>query len=200
MSLVINTEPAAEPVTVQECKDQGRITTAAEDTLLGRYITAARRQVERITNRQLITATWDLYADSFCDPQYFRMGALQIPRPPLQSISLIEYVDSAGATQTWASTNYRVDIKSNPGRVTTEYPATWPTIRPVTNAVHVRFVAGYGAAGSAVPPEIKHAMILLVVHWYDNRALISDTVGEKASLPFAVNALLSSYRIGLLAA
>ncbi len=55
------------------------------------------------------------------------------------------------------------------------------------------FVTEIGVALAApVPAPVKHAVILLVSHWYSAR----EAAGEKPSAPiaFGVNALLQPYR------
>lgn len=132
------------------------------DPDLTRLIVAARVSAERITRRALVTQTWDLFLDAF--PGW----ELGVPKPPLQSVSSISYVDTNGTAQTLASDQYLVDIKGEPGRITPAYGLTWPSTRAQNNAVTVRFVAGYGAAG-AVPDGIKNWMLLRIRQLYDNR-------------------------------
>lgn len=50
MEIKIITDLASEPVTVAEVRDYLRITTTAEDTLLGELITDARERLEKFTN------------------------------------------------------------------------------------------------------------------------------------------------------
>lgn len=55
------------------------------------------------------------------------------------------------------------------------------------------YVSEIGVAVAApVPAPVKHAIILLVSHWYNAR----EAAGEKPSAPiaFGVNALLQPYR------
>jgi uncharacterized phiE125 gp8 family phage protein len=61
------------------------------------------------------------------------------------------------------------------------------------DAVTIEFTAGYGAAASAVPAEIKQAMYLMIGHWYENRESVNvgNIVNE---LPFAAQALLEPFQ------
>jgi uncharacterized phage protein (predicted DNA packaging) len=43
-----------------------------------------------------------------------------------------------------------------------------------------------------MPPEIRQAILILVSHWYDNRALVSKD--RQQEIPFAVSALIANYR------
>ncbi len=82
-----------------------------------------------------------------------------------------------------------------PGRVTTVYGGTWPASMEDNDAVVVTWWAGYGAAGSSVPAAIRHAILMLVGYWYENRSTV--LVGSISKpLEFAVESLLSSQKWG----
>lgn len=180
--------PATEPVSLVEAKLHLRVDATDEDTLITALITAARQLVEEETWRALVTQTWDYVADDW------PMGdILALPRPPLQSVTSITYVDEDGVTQTIAAADYIVDTYQN--RVVLAEGAEWPSddLYP-TSAVRVRYVAGYGAA-SAVPGPIKSAMLLLIGHLYENREAVASGAGvASAELPLGVRALLAPYR------
>ena len=182
------TGPAKEPLTLEEAKAHLRVQNAAGDALIGRLIKAARHWAETYTARALITQTWELGLDRF------PVGEIEVPRPPLKSVESITYIDSVGGTQVLAAGKYRVDADSEPGRITPVQGGAWPTTRAVTTAVTVRFTAGYGAAGSHVPEDIRQAMLLLVGSFYEHREDI--VVGETAvRLPRGAEALLNPYRM-----
>ncbi len=181
-------------------------TNTTADPELVSWTTAARMFCERFTHRSLITTTWDLGLDAF--PWYAPAGytteaqiganAIWLPQAPLQSVTSVSYVDTNGDTQVWSASNYTVDTPSGPtagpGRVIPAWSLYYPVTRTVPNAVTVRFVAGYGAAGT-VPAPIKSAMKLLIGLWYANR---EAGVLERASadiLPMGVDALLWPYKV-----
>lgn len=170
MTFVVVTAPAVEPVTVAEAKTQARISGTVSDTEIGVMIKAARQYAELELRRWIITQTIDAYFDKF--PLVFEL-------PPLQSVSSITYVDNNGNTQTLAADQYRVDSKSQPARITEAYGVSWPATQNVTNAVTVRFVAGYGNA-AAVPECIKQWILMRVEHYFDNRGpnIVGDSVVE----------------------
>lgn len=128
------------------------------DPELARMIASARAEAEKELGRYLVTQTLDAYFDDF--PRYCNK-AFPDPcfrLPPLQSVSAITYVDADGTTQTLAADQYTVDAVSQPARITPAYGVSWPATRAQTNAVKVRFVAGYGAA-AAVPACVKDWML-----------------------------------------
>jgi len=141
------------------------------DPELRLLIAAMRRKAESILKRYLITQTVDLYLDSF--PPW---GILL---PPLQSVTAITYIDTAGVEQTLSPSLYLVDAVSTPARITPACNETWPTAREQNNSVKVRFVAGYGGAAD-VPESIKHWIMMQVKHAYDNRdpVNVGDIVTE----------------------
>ena len=186
MSLKIVTPPTAEPVTLLEAKDHLRVDGPDDDALISVLITAARKWAEEYTGRQFVTATWDWFLDGFCP-------SFGVPIPPLQSVTSVKYLDTAGAEQTLDAATYRVDAVSEPGRIALDYGKSWPSTYSVINAVTVRFVAGYGAAG-AVPEPIRQAMLILIGEMYEQRE--ESLVGTiQSSVPFGVRALLAPYKV-----
>lgn len=161
---------------------------ASDDTLLTGLIQAAREYAEGYQNRALCTQTWELVLDDWPNDKY-----VEIPKPPLQSVTDIKYKDTAGVEATWAVTNYIIDIDSFLGRVVLAYGCSWPTtsLYPV-GGIRIRFVAGYGLAAS-VPQTTKMALLLLIGHWYEQREGVSER--PMSEVPFAVKALLGMNRV-----
>ncbi len=194
-STSLKTAPASEPLSLEEAKLHLRLSTdaTAEDDLVASLIVAAREHVETYTNRALITQTW------YWKSHGFPCGDIIIPRPPLVSITSISYVDSNGASQTWAagSTGYQLIKPAGPkaqyARVQPSYLIPYPQARSQPEAVTIEYVCGYGDA-TAVPDSIKSAMRLLIGHWYENREVVN--VGNiTTELPFTVVALLGGYTV-----
>lgn len=171
------TAPAVEPVTLAEARSHLKATQTAEDALIQAWIYAAREHAENFLNRALCTQTWELLLDGFCDE-------MEIPKPPLQTVGFVKYLDSSGVLQTLDPSYYVVDA---PGRrITRAYAAVWPTTYEQVNAVTVRFTAGYGLT-AAVPYVIK-AAILLLVQYHEGRQ-------AEGSLKDAAEALLDPQRV-----
>jgi uncharacterized phiE125 gp8 family phage protein len=162
LSLVQTAAPAEEPLSVDEAKLFLRVDHGAEDALILALVRAAREAAERVTGRQLVTATWQLKMD--CFPRW----EFDLPRPPLRSVGFVRYVDYAGATQTVAAADYTVDTATQPGRVAPAYGKYWPPAIAQLGAVTVEFSAGYGAA-AAVPEAFKDRMRAYVNHCFVQR-------------------------------
>lgn len=188
----ITTEPAVEPITTATAKIHLSLASAvtAHDTLIASLIIAARKYVEDMLNRSLITTKWELTLDQF---PYSQID-MRLPRSPIQSIDSISYIDSAGAAQTWDSSNYVLSGYREPARLSLAYSKLWPTVRIQPDAVTIVFTAGYGDAGADVPQPIKQAMLLLIGHWFEHRSDV-EAAALKA-VPMCVESLLNAYRVG----
>lgn len=195
MALTIVTGPTLEPVTLAEIEDHLRISetsTGEEDTLLEGWINAARRYCEQVQNRAYLHQSWALVLDGFPSVDW-----IDLPRPPLVSVTHLKYYGTGGTATTMTAANYIVDAYSEPGRLYLAYGESWPTetLRPA-NGVEVQFLAGYGSVASLVPFEIKQAIKLVVGHWYENR----ETTGrmgaaELNEIPLGAESLLWLNRV-----
>lgn len=199
--LTLITPPAEEPITLAEAKLHLRDPVDLEDSLISGLIIAARQKCESWLRRTLITTTWELSLEGFpgcgwipgfpySGTQFLErqpVGTLygvELPNPALQSVTSITYLDTAGSTQTLATSEYLVEV-GTPGRVVPAYGKAWPSTRRQPGAVKVRFVAGYGDA-SAVPETIKTAMKLWINQLYEHRG------DDKSEPPWAIQALLAA--------
>lgn len=178
--------PTTYPVTTAEARTHCLVYGATDDTYLDSLIAVATRHVESLSSRQLLTATWAARMEDF--PEEIELRIL-----PVASIVSITYIDEDNVSQTLAASSYRSDIESPdcPGRISPAYGTTWPAVRGETyNAVTVSFTAGYGAA-AAVPETYKHAILLLVGHWFENREPVN--IGNIVNtIPLAFHSLMAA--------
>jgi uncharacterized phiE125 gp8 family phage protein len=190
-ALALVTPAGTDPVSLTEARTHLRVDSDddTESTYITALISAATQWAQMFLNRQLVTATYDLYLQGWPDGDHIDM-----PLPPLQSVASVKYTDSAGVEHTMPATDYHVDAASFVGRIVLAYGESWPseTLR-TSNPIVVRFTCGYGAA-SAVPTSIKHAILLVTGTLYAKRETIeiSHIVQE---VPFAAEALLRPYRV-----
>ena len=207
---------AVEPVTLAQAKGYLKLDTFTDDDwLIAQFIQAARIHCEVELRQSIMTQTWVLYLDSFpsAGGYYNRAirqtwpsmgglpagigfypgmvpnstGVIDLPNPPLQSVTALQYVDYSGTLQTVDPAIYEVSI-GTPARVQPEYSHVWPIARPNIDAVQITFVAGYGSDPSAVPAVVMTAMYMLIGHWYEHRAAAAETGLVEA--PLAVRTLL----------
>lgn len=185
----VGTGPVTEPVTVLEAKLHLRIDHDDEDLLVARLIAGARRYAEMVSRRAFVTQTLVGGLE-----QWPRDNVIELPYPPLKSVTSITYVNAAGATDTLASTGYGVDTKR--GRIYLAQDAQWPSATLRTyDPITVTWVAGYGDMGTFVPDMYRQAILLIVGHLYENREAVVATQGiSMGVLPMAVDALLMTDR------
>ena len=193
-SLTRQTPPAVEPVTVAEAKAHLRVDISDDDTYIGTLITAAREWCEQYLDRTLVNTQWVMRFDSF-------PYEIELPRPPIASSGTttavsLTYTLGDDSTATLSTATYRVDRNSTPGVVRQLRAGSWPGNLDDYNAVSVTWWAGYGSAGSSVPATIRHAILLLVGHWYESRQAAVGTGAVPQDVPYGVKSLLSSKKWG----
>lgn len=164
LALLQTVAPTVEPVTLEELKEHLRIDGSDEDSIIRGYLETAREHVESFCKRQLCTATWVLKLDEFPNGKF-----IELPRPPLISVTSLVYLDTANASQTWANTNYSVDTYTEPGRIILGYDKVWPTTYGVPNCITITYQAGYGATVESVPRSIRTGILKLAGIFYENR-------------------------------
>ena len=189
------TGPAVEPLTVAEAKLHRRVDISDDDAYIGTLITAAREWVENYLDRTLITTQLILRAAEFPTEE------LELPRPPMVASGtatavVITYTLADTTTATLSTALYRVDRTTTPGNVAPIINGTWPSdVIEDANAVAVTYWAGYGPTSASVPATIRHAMLMLIGHWYDRRsAVLTGTISKP--IEFAVESLLASNNWG----
>lgn len=163
MNLRVINAPTAEPVSVEIAKSHLRVNHSADDALIESYIKTARETGEGLARRAFITQTLELVLDEF--PLSLK---LKLPRPPLQSVTSVKYLDSDGIEHTF--TDYVVDVRSEPGVII--FNKIPNVALAESGAVAVRFVAGYGASSNDVPNVFIQAIMQSVAHFYEFREAV----------------------------
>lgn len=221
MSTILVTGPAVEPVTVDELKTHCRVSADDDNDYLTSLGLAAREYTEMYCRRQWVYQTWQTNLDhwplyNLPQNQAWRFGyniynrstaaqeqagiihvpmqqELLLPKGPLVSVTSIQYYDTTGTLQTLAASSYQVDTSSRWGRLVPAYGSFWPATQVVPNAVQITYDAGFSADATSVPEMVKHAIKLLVGHWYSLRepAVLGKSV---ADVPYSVKMLLAGVR------
>lgn len=199
MNLTRTSVDGVEPITLDEAKDQCYIPRTNTDTtveaLLNGMITGSREYGENRTWRTLVDSTYEYRLDEFPD------GIIKLTKPPVISVTSVEYVDGDGTTQTVDSSDYRVDTNSEPARL--EPDNEWPVADDRVNAVIITYKAGYGdntspnPDESTVPKDIKIALKMMIKFLYDNRDshVLLERSGEYHEAPIGTNVLLDQYSV-----
>lgn len=212
LKLKLVTEPQNQPFSLNEAKAFLKLgdDDIADDALIMALLRAAVRHVETFTGRALITQTWRLTLDrwpsrSLLDDQLWEgvreaaelveaTNFIEIPKPPLRSVTSFKVFDTTDTGAEVASTVYFVDTEGEPGRVGLRFGQVWPstTLRP-HNGIQIAFVAGYGDDANGVPDDILAGLRLLLAHFYENRAVCDQATN--LALPMTAKEVLRPYRI-----
>lgn len=188
MTVRVVTEPPVEPLTLAEAKAHLVIDSdvTADDVYVTALIQVAREYAENYTRRTYVQRTLELTLPCFAGYQ----SEIILPRPPLQSVTHIKYLDADGVLTTIDAADYQVDTYRQPGRVKPAYLDSWPVVtRGDFNAVQIRYIAGYDlGAGSPtdytsnIPKALKQWMMLRIGSLYrDREPVIIGTI--VAALP-----------------
>lgn len=178
MTVVVTSTPA-EFVSLSDALTHLRVEPGDDDAYVSMLLRAAQAHLEgpggwlgRAIGVQ--TLEWRGYP---CD------DAIRLPYPPFRS--LVSVTDASGS---------EIDVDTlevEPQRfraaVITRKSSAWPD-----GPIRIAYSAGYDPEDAEAAP-IRHAILLLVGHWYQSREGV--TAGQMSAMPFAVDALLAPLRI-----
>jgi uncharacterized phiE125 gp8 family phage protein len=173
---VLTSAPEVEPLTVQEAKDNLKVSGIDEDTRIEGLITSARLWCEGYTNRSFIKQTRTQYMDDFWQPCDYRpvrdRAAIELLQGPLldvlgTTVISVKYYDEADVLKTLDPSEYWIDSKRPVPSIYVK--KSWPTTKVRPNAVEIAYYAGYGTTGASVPQYFKDAMHMYIAHCFENR-------------------------------
>lgn len=173
MQKSIQTEPTAEPVTLQEAKAHLVVEHTEDDYLISLMIVSARKHIEQRCGRVIVRQKWRLFFD-------YSMHSFELWPPMAQEVEQIQYLDGDGATQTLSSSVYTVDIPRQ--QVYLAYGQSWVSTRFVRNAIWADVWSGYYKLSSPIdqlvdiPQDIKNAILILIAEMYEHRTV--NVIGQ----------------------
>lgn len=204
------TAPASEPVSVSEAKAHLRISSSNDDTYIGTLITVSRQAAELYTGRVFITQTWKMFLDEWPNSpskewwggvrvgvitDFTRENKIELPLPPLQSVTHIKTYSDEDSATTLNSSNYYVStysgLSASYGSITLRNGSTWPSYTRCSDGIEIQFVAGYGNA-SDVPEQIKQGILDEIAFRYEHRGdrldtnLVNSEIAEGLLSPFKI--------------
>lgn len=204
-SLNVITPPIAEPISMEIARQHLRLDTSGaspeshfDDELIEQiYLPAAREYCEVISGRALARQTLEFTMQTFprVNVAYSRPG-IKIPLGPALSLLLFSYLDSDGLETFFSEVDYQLDLYSDSGYI---YPAAgtvWPTLTTgVIHSVRVQYIAGYNDDADSpqnrrMPVRYKQAILLMLGHFYENRAQFEILPQVPRELELGVRALL----------
>jgi uncharacterized phiE125 gp8 family phage protein len=193
--------PAQEPLSQDLVKLQRRLSLNSHslNRLIDVWIRSAREYFEEQTGRQCITATWEYWLSAL---PYG--GIIELPRPPLQSVTSVTYLDTAGEEQTLDADTYTVEAPAGShaarGRVVLNSGGSWPTtIDDGRFAVKVRFVAGYSTEPEQVPGMVTSSLLFLVGHQHRFTEEVQEPrANALQTLPLGASKMIEAFKYSAL--
>ena len=196
MPLKLITPATLLPVTVADAEAHARCTGAGLSAQVEAYIRAATDAAEQITGRAIMPQDWRLTLDAF--PAYDALRNpwrdIELPRAPLQAVTKLEYINSAGVPTALAVGTGYVQVDTNEVSYPLVRPpagSDWPSTASQPDAVVIEFTAGYASAAD-VPMAIKTYIYLAVNAMVQNPELFGQTQQHGNSF---VESLLHRYKI-----
>jgi uncharacterized phiE125 gp8 family phage protein len=186
MSAILLVPPPAEPWSVAEAKAFLRVEHGDDDAVIAALIAAGRGHVEALTRRALLVQRWRFVLDAWPADGRFspRIG-------PLRSVIAARAFDAANNVHSIDVETFVVDAAAN--IIASPYWAL-PLPGRATAGIELDVELGYGASAADVPDALRHAIRMLVAHWYENRGLAVPGT-TMAMLPAGVDALVAPYRV-----
>jgi hypothetical protein len=191
--LKILIQPSSEPVSLSEAKAHLRVIGTAEDDYIDGLIKTARRLAETRTARAMLPTKFRWSLNGFpglpsSDPagrQYIERvegrhdGALALPRAPVSTVHEVTYLDPSHVRQTLDVSRYAW-TDGDAARIAPAVGRSWPTARVTPDSVRIDFTAGYPTAAD-VPPEAKHAILIILGHLFEHRGDSSEEMPRVAT-------------------
>lgn len=167
---------AAMPVSLAEAKDFLRVGNGDEDALIAGLLRTAAETCETFTG--LVLVRREVVETIAASSAWTKLGAT-----PVRAIEELAGLDAEGGASALPASGYAIDIDADgDGWVRLTAPAE-------ARRVRVRYQAGMAEGWNGVPEPLRHGMVRLCAHFYDER---SDRGG--ASPPAAVSALWRPWR------
>lgn len=157
-------DPIEPVVTVEDVRNQAKISDTNSDSVLEGYVYTAIDEAEQYLGRGLLTQTWVLVLDYFANIIPLPMAA------PLQSVTSVQYYDTSGTQQTLATSYYDTDLISRPGRVVLKPNQTWPDTQSDrrNGTVTITYVVGW-LTPVDVPAKIRQGILQYVTYLDQDR-------------------------------
>ena len=168
-----------------------------DDTRINDNIAAATEYFETVTQCPIVKTNYEMLMAGWPKGGFPRQHsdiAFEIPRWPLDSLTSVEawekdagdWSDASAVFETVAHNDLPSELVKLPGQ-------SLPRLDNRALPVRIRWVAGW--APEDVPHKVRHAIKVLVRHWYDHpEAVIVGTIGQE--MPRALKSLLAACKPG----
>jgi len=176
MAWMVTTPATVYPITAAEVRAYARIDGSSEESFIDGLIQAITLSAEKYLDRALLEQTITMHLDSWPESD-----AIEIPRPPLLSVSGVYTVDEEGTETEYGSSYYYVETQREPGRLVLKYGMTAPiNTERYRGGYIIRAKVGYGSTASSVPQAIRTGLTAWVSRAYEDRLPTEDPPSDAA--------------------
>lgn len=183
------TPPALNPVPIRELAAQLRLSQGfsddgSEDALLDLYLRNATAVIETRTGRALVSRAY-----TFQVGRWDRNGHLHLPIGPVAAIDTFQLI-RPGSTITLSEGDWVLEPGTQRQRITGPGGGALRGL-PHGALAELGFSAGYGPSWNEVPEDLRHAVMMLAAHFYENR---DGEIEADNGLPFGLTGILERHR------
>lgn len=189
-TLIVVTPPACEPVSLSEAKAHLRVDGGDEDAYIGSLITVARERLEQETRRAFIRQR----VRTTIQGVSCASAPVELPRPRVMDDAIVlEYRDKDDAWQSSATFSTLRDREPAYLWVTGSPSDVAAPQSPQDAVWRATYWVGYGVLPSDVPAPIRHGILFLVAHLFENRnPATAESVKE---IPLTLAWMMNPYRV-----
>lgn len=167
--------------TLEDAKLHLRVTHAYEDALITTLLASAVDLFEKHTRRYLSAQTLTHLQDGLTKQ-------IILPKGPVTGVSSVTVRTKTG-TQTVSSSLYLTFVGQSETKPQVFFLDN--VVLPEVDGYPYAVTVTYTVETTTIPASINQAILLLVGHWYENRATVGPTGGGE--VPFAFEAIANKY-------
>ena len=179
--------PMVEPISLSEAKEQLRVDFDDDDSIIARLISTAVAftDAKGALGKAMITQKWRQYVGQ-------QTGAVRLLINPVQTVTRIRFFDPDGNEQNDDLNNYNVFATNGFTIIQPKPGFDWPETEDRPDAIGIEYEAGFGDEAEDVPQTVRHALMMLIGHWYERRENTGD--GKAQTVPFGFEELIGIER------
>lgn len=176
--------PTDHVLSLEEAKRHLRVEHGDEDELILGLVEAAQDYLRLHADRSVVPTDYQMDLCEFPAES----EVIVLPYSPVRSV-LVRYYPTTGSLTTF--TSYRLIHRSDAtSEVHLNDGVSWPSTATRPDAAQVLYTAG----PEVIPPLAKHAVRLLVGHWYESREGVSERTSK--AVEFSLDSILAMINSG----
>tara|TARA_R110000751_G_scaffold69591_1_gene141272 strand:- start:87 stop:692 length:606 start_codon:yes stop_codon:yes gene_type:complete len=186
------TTPSTVPiVTLAEAKIHLRVSHNDDDAYITSLVSVAKDTIDNYCNTLVMYTKCKQRADCWNDMSELYFSPVK--NSGELNVIDIKYYDKDDVLQTWAASNYLVDIFSSPARIGLSIGSSIPETSNRLNAIECEYDVGTKTQ-SDVPLALQQCALILIGQFYENRqvAVVGRSVG---TIPMSAQYLMNPYKI-----